>query len=118
MSVVVNINQNSKTIKKINLKDLEESVEANQLYYGVPNQAYCLESYTGKKDIRNQLFVLFSRKTYGRGMSFFIDDDYNIELVLNYPATNTDIEVFYHFIQSCCEKFELENFLQEGEEYC
>lgn len=117
MSVVVNINQDSKKIKKINLKDLEESVVANQLYYGVPNQAYCLESYIGKKDIRNQLFVLFSRKTYGRGISFFADDDYNIELVLNYPATNTDIEVFYHFIQSCCEKFELETFLQEEEEY-
>ena len=60
MSVVVNINQNVKKTKKINLKDLEERVEANQLYYGVPNQAYCLEDYTGKEDIRNQLFVLFS----------------------------------------------------------
>ncbi len=117
MSVVVNINQNVKKTKKINLKDLEERVEANQLYYGVPNQAYCLEDYTGKEDIRNQLFVLFSRKTYGRGMSFFLDDDYNIELVLNYPATNTDIEVFYHFIKNCCDNLKLDVFLQEGEEY-
>lgn len=117
MSVVVNIHQVSDKKKKITLKELEEIVISEQLYYGVPNQAYCLESYTGKKDIQNQLFVLFSRKTYGRGMSFLVDDDYNIELVLNYPATNTDIEVFYHFIKSCCEKLELETFLEEGEEY-
>ncbi len=117
MSVVVNINQDLNKKKKITLKELEEMVNSEQLYYGVPNQAYCLENYTGGKEIRNQLFVLFSRKTYGRGISFFVDDDYNIELVLNYPATNTDIEVFYHFIKSCCENLELETFLQEGEEY-
>lgn len=117
MSVVVNIQQNSKKVKKIGLDFLSSWTAYQNQYFGILDQAYVIDSYKGEKDIRGQLFVLYSQKKYGRGMSFFVDDQYNIELVLNYPATKTDIEMFYKFIHDFCKNFGFDTFLQEGNPY-
>lgn len=117
MSIVVNINQNTQTPKKIGLKFLSGWTDFENQYFGVPNHAFVLDTYEGEEDIREQLFVLFDRKKYGRGMSFTIDRNYDVELVLNYPATKTDIEMFYKFIGDFCRNFKLGTFIQEGDEY-
>lgn len=115
MSVVVNINQDSQQTKKIGLKFLDSWTASHNQYYGIPDAAYVLDTYKGEEDIRNQLFVLFDQKRYGRGMSFFVDENYNVEVVLNLPATKTDIEMFYKFIYDFCKNFGLDSFDQEDE---
>lgn len=117
MSAVVNLKQNSKNIKKIGLKFLSSWTQFQYQYFGIPDYAYVLDSYKGEEDIRNQLFVLFDQKKYGRGMSFTVDDNYDVELVLNYPATCSDIEMFFKFIHNFCKNFNLDTFLFEGDEY-
>ena len=61
--------------------------------------------------------VLFNRTRYGRGMSFQLDNDYNLELILNLPTTQTDISDFHRFIKNFCENFKFETFFHEGVEY-
>ena len=117
MSVVVNIKQKPDNLKKIGLKFLKARTAFENLYFGVPDEAYCFEEYKGEEDLRNQLLILFDRVRYGRGMSFQLDDDYNLELILNFPATQTDINNFYRFIKNFCENFKFESFFQEGVEY-
>lgn len=116
MSVIVNINQNSECVKEIGLNFLEKWTASHGQFYGVPDAVYVLSDYTREEDIRNQLFILFNQKKYGRGMSFFLDENYNVEVVLNLPATQTDIEMFFGFINDFCENFDIDSFLQEGEE--
>lgn len=117
MSVVVNIKQNPKKIKKIGLKFLRGWADANNLYFGVPNQAYVIDEYKGEEDIRNQLFVLYNRDKFGRGMGFTVQDNYDVEMVLNYPATKIDIESFYQFINNYCKNFNYDSFVLEGDTY-
>lgn len=117
MSILVNIKQNPNNLKKIGLKFIKARTAFENLYFGVPDEVYCYEEYTGGEDLRNQLLILFNRTRYGRGMSFQLDNDYNIELVLNFPATQTDIDDFYRFIKNFCENFKFETFFQEGVEY-
>lgn len=116
MSVVVNIKQNSKKVKKIGLKFLSSWTELQHQYFGIPDRAYVLDTYKGEEDIRKQLFVLFDQKKYGRGMSFTVDENYNVEFVLNYPATRSDIEMFYKFLNDFCKNFKLDTFVLEGDE--
>ena len=117
MSVVVNIKQNPKKTKKIGLKFLNGWLRTCNLCFGVPNQAYCLENYEGKEDLRNQLFVIYNPKSLGRGFSFTIEENYDVELVLNFPATKNDIILFYKFIDLFCSNFKIKTFIHEGEEY-
>lgn len=117
MSILINIKQNPKKIQKIGLNFLKRWADYQKLYFGVFNQAYVIENYKGEEDIRNQLFVLYSQNIYVRGMSFIVQDNYDVEMVLNYPATKTDIEIFYKFIRDYCHNFEYEAFVQEGEVY-
>ena len=117
MSIVVKINQNSKKVKNIGLKFLNSWATLQKQYYGVLNQAFVLETYKGEEDIRNISFILFDQQKYGRGMSFTLDNEYNLELVLNIPATKTDINMFYKFINNFCKNFKFDSFMQEGENY-
>ena len=117
MSILVDIKQNPKNLKKNGLKFIKKIAATENLCFGVLNEACSFDEYEGGEDIRNQLLILFSRKSYGRGMSLTIDDNYNLELVLNYPATQTDIETFYKFIDDFCVNFKFKTFLQEGNEY-
>lgn len=117
MSVVVNIKQNPKKNKKIGLKFLNGWLRTCNLCFGVPNQAYCLENYEGKEDLRNQLLIIYNPKSLGRGFSFTIEENYDVELVLNFPATKNDIILFYKFIDLFCSNFKIKTFIHEGEEY-
>ena len=117
MSILVNIKQNPKNLKKIGLKFIKKIATAENLCFGVLNEACSFDEYEGGEDIRNQLLILFSRKSYGRGMSLTIDDNYNLELVLNFPATQTDINNFYKIIKNICKKLKTETFLQEETKY-
>ena len=117
MSILVNIKQNPKNLKKIGLKFIKKIAAAENLCFGVLNEACSFDEYEGGEDIRNQLLILFSRKSYGRGMSLTIDDNYNLELVLNFPATQTDINNFYKIIKNICKKLKTETFLQEETKY-
>jgi len=116
MSAVVGINQNPGSITKIGLKSLEDFAEFENLYFGVPDDAYVINSYEGGEDLRNQLFVLYSRNVFGRGMGFFLDDNYNLELTLNYPSAPADIDVFFKFINDYCSNFGFDKFIFEGAE--
>lgn len=117
MSVVVNILQKNKKTKKIGLNFLKSFTKEEGLYYGVPNNAYVIDEYKGQEDLRTTLFILYDQNIYGRGFSFLVKDNYDIELVLNYPSTKRDIEIFYKFIKNFCKNFKLDHFLQEDEEY-
>lgn len=117
MSIVVNIKQNSKKPKTIGLKFLNSWTSYQNQNFGIFDQAYVINDYRGEEDIRNISFVLYNKKRYGRGMSFILDDQYDMELMLNYPATQTDIHMFYKFIHDTCINFKLDTFLQEGKTY-
>ena len=95
MSVLVNIKQNPDKIKKLDHKYIEGLTRAERLHFGVFNQAHCYREYDGSEDIRNQLLILFNQSRYGRGFGLQIDDDYNLELTLSIPSTQTDINDFY-----------------------
>ena len=118
MSVIVNLKQKKGFLKKpvkIEMPFLQSAVYDADMYFGIPNEAYVIDQYEGGNDIRETLFVLYRKDTYGRGMSFFVDKDYNIELVLNNPATQRDIESFYKVIAFCCKQLKLDSFEQEDE---
>ena len=115
MSIVVNINHHKK--KKIDFKLLNQMAYSKELYIGTFDDAYRYERYTSKNDIRNVPFILFYKKLFGRGFSFLVDDDYNVELTLNYPCSVIDIAIFYKFITMYCKYFNLDKFTQEGEVY-
>lgn len=117
MSVVVNISQNENKVKKIGLKFLETFANTQGLYYGILNNAYVIEGYKGENDIRNKLFVLYDKNIYGRGFSFLVKENYDIELVLNAPSLKIDIEIFYKFIKNFCLNFKIDKFYQEDLEY-
>lgn len=95
MSVSVNIRQNPITKKKIDAKYIKGLTNTEKLHFGVFNQAHCYREYNGGEDIRNQLLILFNQSRYGRGFGLQIDDDYNLELTLSIPSTQTDINDFY-----------------------
>ena len=113
MSAVVEIELN----KKIGLKFLDRFCQSQDLYYGVPDFMYVIDQYKGDEDIVNELFVLYDRSKYGRGMSFIIDENNHVELMLNYPATSTDIHLFFKFIHHFLVNFNLDSFIYEGELY-
>ncbi len=113
MSVVVNI----KNKQKITYKNLVDRATKEVLYLGIYNECFCLDKYKGSTDIRNQPFILFSQKLFGRGFIFLLDDLYNIELTLNYPASIIDIIIFYKFIINLCNDFKIKNILVDGEKY-
>ena len=115
MSVVVQITQSGKNTKAIGQKFLRSWTDYQKLYWGVPDQAYVLDNYEGGEDIRGQQLILFDRQRFGRGMSLTVDENYDIELVLNYPATAPDIRVFYRCIKDLCRNFKLEQFFHEDE---
>ena len=118
MSVIVNLKQKKGFLKKpvkIEMPFLQSAVYDADMYFGIPNEAYVIDQYEGGNDIRETLFVLYRKDIYGRGMSFFVDKDYNIELVLNNPATQRDIESFYKVIAFCCKQLKLDSFEQEDE---
>lgn len=117
MSVLVNIKQNPDKIKKLDHKYIEGLTRAERLHFGVFNQAHCYREYDGSEDIRNQLLILFNQSRYGRGFGLQIDDDYNLELTLSIPSTQTDINDFYLFIRLFCNAFKIKTFWQEGIEY-
>ena len=118
MSVIVNLKQKKGFLKKpvkIEMPFLQSAVYDADMYFGIPNEAYVIDQYEGGNDIRETLFVLYRKDIYGRGMSFLVDKDYNIELVLNNPATQRDIESFYKVIAFCCKQLKLDSFEQEDE---
>lgn len=117
MSVAVKIHQQTKNPKKLGLKFLRAWCSFQKLRFGVPNEAFVLDAYEGGEDIRGQMFVLFAQSKLGRGMLFSLDENYNIKLILNYPATSTDIEVFYKSVGDLCKNFKLGAFRLEGEEH-
>lgn len=117
MSVLVNIKQNPDKIKKLDHKYIEGLTRTERLHFGVFNQAHCYREYDGSDDIRNQLLILFNQSRYGRGFGLQIDDDYNLELTLSIPSTQTDINDFYLFIKLFCIAFKIKTFWQEGIEY-
>ena len=96
MSVVVNIKHKKET--KIGYKFLLARANFENLYVGIQDEAFCIDEYNGKEDIRGLYFVLFSKEKFHRGFGFKVDEDYNIELVLNYPCSKRDILIFYKFI--------------------
>ncbi len=117
MSLVVNIKQNPNSIHKIGLEFVKDFCENQGLCFGISNAAYVTELYEGEEELRNTVFVLWSTQKLGRGFGFVLNDDYDLELILNYPATRNDIDDFYKFINNYCITFGIERFLQEGEEY-
>lgn len=117
MSLVVDIKQNSDSVNEIGLEFVENFCEQIGLCFGISNAAYVTEPYDGEKDLRNTALVIWSTKKLGRGFGFVLNEDYDLELILNYPATRNDIADFYLFISAYCTTFGLESFLQEGEEY-
>ena len=117
MSVVVKIKQDLNKIKKIDLKYIEEYAIKENLYLGTSDEACCYEKYSGGNDIRNKIIILFNKALFGRGVLLLVDNKYNIELVLNYPITQVDIEDFYKFVKSVCNKFKVKKILQDNIEY-
>ena len=117
MSVLVKIKQDLNKVKKIDLKKLEEYGILGNLYLGLSDEACCFERYKGDNDIRNKILVLFDRDLFGRGMLLLLDNDYNIELVLNYPTTQVDIDNFYRFIKDICDKFKFKKIIEDNIEY-
>ena len=117
MSVSVYIKQNPVTKRKIDSKYIKGLTNAEKLHFGVFNQAHCYREYTGGEDIRNQALILFNQSRYGRGFILRIDDDYNLELTLNIPSTQNDINDFYLFIKLFCIAFKIKTIWQEGIEY-
>ena len=81
MSVVVNIKHQKET--KIGYKFLLARANLENLYVGIQDEAFCIDEYSGKEDIRDLYFVLFSKEKFHRGFGFKVDDGYNVELVLN-----------------------------------
>ena len=117
MSVLVKIKQDLNKVKKIDLKKLEEYGILGNLYLGLSDEACCFERYKWDNDIRNKILVLFDRDLFGRGMLLLLDNDYNIELVLNYPTTQVDIDNFYRFIKDICDKFKFKKIIEDNIEY-
>lgn len=117
MSLVVDIKQKPNSIHKIGFEFVEEFCKRLGLCFGISNAAYVTEPYEGGEELRNTAFVLWSTGKLGRGFGFVLNDDYELELILNYPATRNDIDDFYIFINAYCKAFGIESFLQEGEEY-
>ena len=115
MSVVVNIKHKKET--KIGYKFLLARANFENLYVGIQDEAFCIDEYNGKEDIRGLYFVLFSKEKFHRGFGFKVDEDYNIELVLNYPCSKRDILIFYKFINDYCINFDITAFTEEGEIY-
>ena len=117
MSVLVKIKQDLNKVKKIDLKKLEEYGILGNLYLGLSDEACRFERYKWDNDIRNKILVLFDRDLFGRGMLLLLDNDYNIELVLNYPTTQVDIDNFYRFIKDICDKFKFKKIIEDNIEY-
>ncbi len=117
MSTMVKIKQDKKLIKKIGLRFLTEWLKEQKLSFGVPNEMFVLVPYEGESDIREQLFVIYQAKQIGRGINFFMDESYNIELTLNYPGTQGDIDLFYTLIQNICKNFNFTSFFQDERIY-
>lgn len=115
MSVFVNIRQNKENPKKIGHKFLAQFAEAENLVYGVPNEAWVFTLYEGKNDIRNQLFMLYDPYRIARGFTFYLDGDCNIEMSLNLPCAEEDIAHFYHAVGALCKSCRVDSFEQEGE---
>ena len=115
MSVIVNIKHPKET--KIDYKFLLARANFENLYVGIQDEAFCIEDYKGKDDIRSLYFVLFSKVKFHRGFSFKVDKNYNVELVLNYPCTKRDVLIFYKFINDYCLDFDITTFTEEGEEH-
>ena len=115
MSIVVNIRHKKET--KIGYNFLRTRANFENLYVGIQDEAYCLDDYQGDEDIRGIYFVLFSREKFHRGFGFKVDEDYNIELVLNYPCSKRDVMIFYKFINDYCLNFDIPTFTEEGEEF-
>lgn len=115
MSIVVNLNQKQGKIKKVDLPFLENWLQQEKASFGLPNEALVLCPYEGEADIRGQLLVLYQPKKIGRGIGFFVDQDYRVEMNLNYPNTEEDICLFYQLIESFCNLSDTPEFDQEGE---
>lgn len=115
MSIVVRIKQDTQSIKKIDLSYLREWVETKNLAFGILNIGYALEEYNGEQDIKEIRFVIYQPQMIGRGVGFYLDQNYNVELDVNYFNSEGDIRLFYDLIQLICDFFGVDYFYQEEE---
>ncbi len=117
MAIVVNIKQNQKELKKIDLAILKKWLAKENLSFGVLNVAFASDEYEGKNDIRGTSFVIYNPKIIGRGVGFFLDQNYDLELTVNYFNSEHDIQLFYQLIKKFCDWFHITEFVQENKFY-
>ena len=116
MSVDIEIKQAGLFKKNLDLNFLKGICENYGFSYGVPNHAVALDDYQGGKDITGVVFTVYNRKKIGRGFNFWIDNKKSdCCLRLNNPCTDNDINDFYDFLQTTCERLKAKSFLQDGE---
>lgn len=117
MSIVVNIKQNQKELKKIDLALLKKWLAKEKLLFGVLNVAFASDEYDGKNDIRGVSFVIYNPQIIGRGIGFFLGQNYDLELTVNYFNSEHDIQLFYQLIEKFCDWLHVTEFLQENKFY-
>lgn len=115
MSIVVNLKQEKRKLK--NFPKFKKWASQENLKFGVLNVAFALEEYNKKRDIRNIQFILYDPTMIGRGITFLLKPNYDIELSVNYFNTEHDIRMFYKLIKSLCDLLEVNNFYQEEKLY-
>ena len=114
MGVDISIRQGIFKKKKIDFAVFEELLNENNFYCGISNSVYVTEEYSGDDKINDLYFVVFSNN-YGRGFTFYLDKNDNIEVRLNIPSTKSDIKEFYCFVKTLCNYLNLDSFIQDGE---
>lgn len=117
MSIVVNIKQNQKELKKIDLAMLKRWLSKEKLSFGVLNVAFASDEYEGKNDIRGVSFVIYDPQIIGRGIGFFLEQNYDLELTVNYFNSEHDIQLFYQLIEKFCDWLHVTEFLHENKFY-
>ena len=116
ISVDIEIKQAGLFKKNLDLNFLKEICENYGFSYGIHNHAMALDGYQGGKDITGTSFVVYNGRKIGRGFNFWADDNKrDCGLRLSNPCTDNDVNDFYDFVQTVCEKLKAKSFLQDGE---